>query len=557
MFNNRFLIYLHTIRHLRLQQLYHLLVHRLMPLRLHRPQVQEIRVRPDTRLLPSLPGRTATCGEWAFNFINIEQSFPSGEVDWKSKDKPKLWRYNLHYFDYLRDDWRSRESRLWTIKHWIDNNLSGTSDAWEPFPVSLRVVNWIKLISSQEDRGSLKPFWLESLYSQMLCLENNVERHLLANHYFKNGKALMFGGLFFAGADAERWLRQGVHIIEHELEEQILPDGGHFERSPMYHAMILEDCLDLYNLCQSRQEPALKHLAQQLRSKSRHMVHFLLGMTHPDGEIALFNDAAIGIEAEPRKLASYFELLSGEKAEHPAGTAWSFQDSGYYVMAPEDGTRLVIDCGPIGPGYQPGHSHSDTLSFELTLKGRRVIVDSGCFEYMDGDVRNYNRGNAGHNTVTVDNQNQSEVWSAHRCARRANPLYGHLEQQRNGALYFEGAHDGYRRLPGRPIHHRAITMKNNLLLIEDRVEGGGRHDLESRLHIHPNLSVELEDGRALVRDGTELLVNITRHDGGRIVRTNGWYCPQFGLKQMCTVISYTCKNVPLPFKGGWTLQQGI
>ena len=91
----------------------------------------------------------------------------------------------------------------------------------------------------------MKGDWLKSLYEQALWLEKNIEYHLLANHYFKNGKALIFAGMYIAGQDAERWLKKGRQIIASELEEQILPDGGHFERSPMYHAMILEDCLDI------------------------------------------------------------------------------------------------------------------------------------------------------------------------------------------------------------------------------------------------------------------------------------------------------------------------
>ena len=73
----------------------------------------------------------------------------------------------------------------------------------------------------------------------------NLERDLLANHYFSNGKALIFSGLFFKGEESTKWLEIGLEIIDEQINEQILSDGGHFERSPMYHALILEDLLDL------------------------------------------------------------------------------------------------------------------------------------------------------------------------------------------------------------------------------------------------------------------------------------------------------------------------
>jgi uncharacterized heparinase superfamily protein len=248
------------------------------------------------------------------------------------------------------------------------------------------------------------------LYSQTLWLEGNIERHLLANHLFKNAKALLFAGLLFEGPDAGRWRGKGLDLLRRELPEQVLPDGGHFERSPMYHSMILEDCLDLLNLCRGSGLAELDGFAGVLARACRRMTGFLLGMCHPDGQIALFNDAAFGIEASPQELSGYYEGVTADASLTPSGRSWSFPYTGYFVMAPREGDRLIVDCGPVGPDYQPGHSHCDTLSFELSLGGRRVIVDSGCCQYEDGEIRRYNRGNLGHNTVTVDGENQSEVW---------------------------------------------------------------------------------------------------------------------------------------------------
>src|SRR5690606_28107918 len=119
------------------------------------------------------------------------------------------------------------------IDSWIAGNPATAGDGWEPYPLSLRVVNWIKAwlqggLASQP----VPQHWLDSLATQLAWLERRVEYHLLANHLLKNGKALFFGGLFLAGPDAERWRRLGLGILLREADEQILPDGGHFERSP-------------------------------------------------------------------------------------------------------------------------------------------------------------------------------------------------------------------------------------------------------------------------------------------------------------------------------------
>ena len=211
-------------------------------------------MRTGVNLAPPIGRRMPPGGPNEFAFLNRSQRFSDGKVDWRSPDKDKLWRYNLHYFDYVLDQDRPRASIDALIDDWIERNPPGTPDAWEPFPVSLRIVNWVKLLLRPEYRERPNAAWLNSLHQQALWLERNLEKHLLANHYFKNGKALLFAGLFFAGADADRWLRKGARIVGGEIGEQILPDGGHFERSPMYHAMILEDCLDLLNICASRTE---------------------------------------------------------------------------------------------------------------------------------------------------------------------------------------------------------------------------------------------------------------------------------------------------------------
>jgi uncharacterized heparinase superfamily protein len=466
---------------------------------------------------------------------------------------PKLWRYNLHYFDYLLAPGRPLEDRCRLVDDWVANNPEGAPDAWEPFPVSLRIVNWIKFFLG-EGRGQAEAERLKSLYRQARWLERNIEYHLLANHLFKNAKALFFAGLFFAGPDADRWRSKGLELLKREIGEQILRDGGHFERSPMYHSMILEDCLDLLNICSGQKDKELKAFSAELLPVVTRMAGFLKGMTHSDGRIALFNDAAFGIEAGSGDLAGYCERLLGETPAAPAGKSWAFPDTGYFVMAPRPDDRLIIDCGAVGPDYQPGHSHCDALSFELSLKGRRVIVDSGCCQYEDGDIRKYNRGNEGHNTVTVDGANQSEVWGAHRCARRAYPRYAKLNEREDGSIHFEGAHDGYKRLQGKPIHHRRITWARDAITIEDRIEGQGAHDIESRLHIHPDLEVEATESGVRVTDNGQPLMSVSPASQGRVEIESGWYCPEFNMKHNCPLLRLKLNRASLPVRFGWRLR---
>ena len=182
----------------------------------------------------------------SFIFLNHKYT-PSFPEDWNAPTKDKLWLYNLHYFDDLNsvDSEKRKYLHFDLIQGWINDNPVGYGLGWESYPMSLRIVNWIKwsLINTE-----LKKKWLDSLAIQTRFLNKNLEYHLLGNHLFSNAKALIFSGIYFQGSEANSWYQQGMEILDKELPEQILYDGGNFELSPMYHSIFLEDLLDIINI---------------------------------------------------------------------------------------------------------------------------------------------------------------------------------------------------------------------------------------------------------------------------------------------------------------------
>ena len=360
-------------------------------------------------------------GAWEFRFLNQSRKclFPG---DWNNPEWDKLWLYNLHYFDDLQAAGafgkQARHNRL--INEWITGNPPGQGNGWEPYPTSLRIVNWIKWILAGNTPSSNM---LESLALQAGYLRKRLEIHLLGNHLFANAKALVFAGLFFRGPEADGWLQKGLKILYREVPEQILPDGGHFERSPMYHAIILEDLLDLVNVMRAH-----GHLVpREWQEKACDMTSWLMAMTHPDGGIVLFNDAAFGIAGLTKDLVAYAGRLGVEMGRQTKSQFKHFSDSGYIRW--EKGPGLAfLDVAPIGPDYLPGHAHADTLSFEFSLFGERVIVDTGTSCYGISSERIRQRGTDAHNTVTINGENSSEVWSGFRVAGRAMPWGVKLEQ---------------------------------------------------------------------------------------------------------------------------------
>src|SRR5690606_27616327 len=132
-----------TVRHLRPVQFY------------GRVWFRVTRPKPDLRPAPPL---RATSEQWVqparrvqsqlgpseFRFLN--ETHDLSETGWDDPAVAKLWRYNLHYFDDLNAE-GSGNRTAWheaLIVHWIAENPPGSGSGWEPYPTSLRIVNWIK-----------------------------------------------------------------------------------------------------------------------------------------------------------------------------------------------------------------------------------------------------------------------------------------------------------------------------------------------------------------------------------------------------------------------------
>jgi len=549
-------LYWHTARYLKPRQVAHQILHRLRPR--HFPSLSKTALRER-----AAPGRVLFNGAapghgdkpWNFRFLNTERTFSDGSIDWVCPDLPKLWRYNLHYFDYLRDPNRSAVERAQLVDHWIGHNPPGTPDAWEPYTVSLRIVNWIKYFMSTAAPGAALPLhWTESLGSQCAWLQHNIEYHLLANHLFKNAKALLFAGTYFEGPAADEWLQKGSGILIEQLDEQFLADGGHYERSPMYHAIMVEDLLDLIALDRAIPDVIPPMALDALTRKAIPGLAFLRDLTLPDGEIALFNDAAHGIAASTQTLFDYAARLlgTGPTYSRAEGELIDRPASGYFGWCgPTDG--WLIDCGAVGPDYQPGHTHCDTLSYELLIDGRRIVTDTGVYDYEAGERRHRSRSTASHNTVMVDGAEQSEIWGVFRVARRARAIEARVVNDM-GKVSFAGSHDGYRRLPDSVVHRRtAEYAPNRSLQISDELLGDGSHIMENRVHFAPGLHVSGQARELEVRNGSNVLVaRLNVGEGPSIHIEAGEHYPEFGCAQHIDVARLRSEGV-LPLRQRYSI----
>lgn len=401
--------FLRTVCHLNARQLYYLLRSKV-----YRPQAdtspgpqprvrKALFVRPPARKPELLQGP-----EPRFLFHGDVHAVVDA-ADWNDGARGSEWLHCLHGFGELMASDAAGNEHVLTelIRRWIRENTPGEGVGWRPISLSVRICNWImwRLLG----RGFPDDAY-HSLVVQTRYLSKCPEYHLPGNHLLTNAKALLFAGAFFHGEEAESWLRVAIEMLGNQLEAQILPDGGHYERSPMYQSQTLRDLLDVMNVLRAYELP-VPHGWSDLAAK---MLSWTLTMSHPDGDIVLFNDAALASSHRPDELELYAAKLGvrirrphaqmnqaqPRKSVHRAqecrhgpcegglpAVTW-LSDTGYARV--DAGVAVAfLDLAPLGPDFLPGHGHADTFTFELSIHGKRVIVDTGTSTYSACPERLY------------------------------------------------------------------------------------------------------------------------------------------------------------------------
>jgi uncharacterized heparinase superfamily protein len=461
-------------------------------------------------------------GECTFEFLGLTGKVTQA-TDWNNPSFEKLWLYNLHYFDDLNaiNSLHRRDFHSKLILRWIKENPAVTGNGWEPYPISLRIVNWVKWFNRTDCNDDAI---VQSIALQAEALSKQLEYHILGNHLFANAKALIFAGCFLKGDKSNYYLDLGLKIIHQELTEQFLADGGHFELSPMYHCILLWDLLDLINLSTLSVNPLVLAQSTYWKSIAAKALEWLSVMQHPDGDVSFFNDSAIGIAASPAQIFAYAKSVGLDFDVYLNNGVQTLLSSGYSrVTAPSH--VLILDHAAVGPDYLPGHAHADTLSFEWSVDEQRVFVNSGTSIYGVSAERLRQRQTAAHNTVIVDGQDSSEVWSGFRVARRAYATLEHCEEM-NGSVRIVASHNGYQRLNNKITHRRIVHVSSEQLSLVDEIVGEAKSSV-ALFHLHPAVkSTQLTEMEIelLLPNGIEL--NFRASAPCRLVQTT-WH-PHFG-----------------------------
>lgn len=417
-------------------------------------------------LLPSISNPTSFFPTRSFEFLNLKHTFQNS-IDWDFSEYGRLWTYNLNYFEFLLQKELSREDGVKLIDEFIDS-IGCNSTGFEPYPLSLRIINWIKfIIYHQISEEKYKNI----LWTQVQLLTKQKEYHLLGNHLLENGFALLFGAYYFNNGSI---YKQAKNILLKELDEQILDDGAHFELSPMYHCLMTYRVMDCYNLiiCNPLFDQELKLF---FKNKAESMLSYSQKISYSNGHMPLINDAAYGVAPLNADLSLYASSLGLTIQET------KLSQSGYRKLV-NDVFELCFDVGKVGPSYQPGHAHADTLSFELYIHNRPVIVDTGTSTYEVNEIRFYERSTCAHNTVTINRENSSQVWAGHRVGERAKTK---IIEDNDSCII--ASHDGYFKRFG-SYHRRGIRLGESEIIIEDNVT---KCEAIAHFHFHPDEYIKI------------------------------------------------------------------
>jgi uncharacterized heparinase superfamily protein len=469
-------------------------------------------------MLPGDASRGSALLENRYAFAGQEVTVAAGPRPGVSQDGPpwrhteagEFWFRELHSFDWLRDlqalatqASRARARKL--VLHWLDLHTAIDPRPWSPDLLGRRVTAWLahgEFLLKDSDSSFSKRFF------RGLALQ---ARHL--SRTARNGedgaeRLLAYKGLLYSGLslpEGERRTQQALKLLAAELSRQILPDGGHFERSPSAHLSVLRHLIDIRGSLIAAGQPA----PEALNNAIDRMAPVLRAYRHGDGALALFNDS---IENEPWLI----DLVLAQCAAK--GRA---QDN-----APHTGFRrvqagrslLIADLG--APARCGRRVHAGTLSFELSAGKERLIVNCGTWRGDDDDWRKALRATAAHSTLTVNDTNSCELFDDGSIGAGPSRIESQREDQ-EGASWLEAGHDGY-RAPFGLIHRRRLYVApdgNNLrgediLTRADAANRGGR-SFAIRFHLHPDVQA------SLVQDGGSVLLRPPSGNGWQIRAAGG------------------------------------
>lgn len=480
--------------------------------------------------------RAAAFAAGRFEYLHHAEDFSAG-VRWRAEGTTPLWRYQLQYLGAVLDLALAgnREAAAALLASWSEEHgAEWDKEAWHPYPASLRMANVCHAAAALGGFDALGDGTRDLVATHATYVLDHLEHDVRGNHLLENLRALAVAGVFLRGPLADACALAARAGLATELDEQVLPDGGHFELSPMYHAIVLWRLLEIRAIAPS----------VALDDQVARMQRFLRRILCPDGEIPLLGDAARGF-APPAS-----ELVGDDAERLPDGLLLE-PDTGLAVLR-GPGVWAIFDVGRVCPDSLPAHGQADTFTVEVWFGGRRIVGDPGVCEYT-GPERAWGRSSRAHSTVTIDDRDTSEVYGSFRVGGRAavERVMTRRERDEVTAVMVPWGIDA--RLT------RIVRLegpdRRALRIVDDGVVPAG-HAARSRLHLAPGVRVAAggDGATSFVVADEVVTVRVTAAGPARL--EPGRSSPEFGLIVATTILVQELARAPGrdDVHGGWLLE---
>jgi len=473
---SRFITLIDTLKYMKSIQLYWRIVILFMRQSVNIKNIKEPKVKfIKFHLNISEIKNNNNCFKIFWEYININN------LHWFYLTTSKLWNYHLNYFDYIHDF--KSEKGIELINKWINDNKDSNHISWDPYPISLRMVNWIKFLTKHNINNN-KIY--NSLYQQAFVLFRRREYHLLTNHLFKNIVAMLFVGVLF---NEKKWEKWALKELKKQLKEQLTIDDYHFELSPTYHAIFTKDLLDIYNLLNNNEDEDSQEFVKELEITIPNTLYWCEYFSENEKYLKI-ND--VNYEGCPtlKKLNEYAKLLGIDRNE-------SKHKNNHYPILENSNLRLMMYCAEHQPSYNPAHSHDDLTSILLWYKNEPILADTGNYCYDETEERDYSRSTHAHNCFTINGENQSEMWKVFRIGRRSKIL-----QKNISVNEINCSHNGYKRFGVN--YSRTIKKIDSGFEIIDNFISINNKSYKIYFHFHPETNLIIKENTLVINNALRI-----------------------------------------------------
>ena len=383
------------------------------------------------------------------------------------------------------------------VNDWMLHNSKWSAPAWEGPVLAARIANWLEYYDPYFAKSSraLRTRLLSQIVIQLVHLNRLFKFELESTEKFIALKTLIYGAICLPSKKQK--LCYFISKLESEIEQQILPDGGHFSRSPSEHKVILQILIDIRRVFIESQNP----IPDSLQLAIDRMSSMLRFFRHQDGRLALFNGSR---EEDAKSIDS--TLIQADTRGQPPRSA---PDSGFERLL--SGRLLVLaDTGAPARPFRGGGAHAGTLSIEVSVGQERMIVNCGSAIESEATWQMVQRMTAAHSTLSVEDRNSSEILNDGGLGRSAK-ITTYSRRDTETELCFEATHDGYR-----PVFDLEHSRKVEVLRNKEGVRGSeiistsGEFGFAVRFHLHPTVTVSLAQG------GSSALIKLKKGGGWRL-----------------------------------------